>query len=134
MSAVIASWKRPSDEAITVLRKTALPIDVVLSQNDIPGSMNGLGFAQWARSVRPELKILMARTPEQTGQNAAELCGAGPTLKRPYEHKLVLDRIKRLLVARAQQLGGRGDTAVVVGGDALDIVSDKCRHNKPRYD
>ena len=65
----------------------------------------------------------MARTPEQTGQNAAELWGAGPTLKRPYEHKLVLDRIKRLLVARAQQLGGRGDTAVVVGGDALDIVS-----------
>jgi response regulator RpfG family c-di-GMP phosphodiesterase len=92
-----------TDEAIAVLQKTAIPVDVVLSEIDIPGSMNGVGFAQWARSIRPELKILLAGTPERTVQNAAELCGAGPMLKRPYEHKLVLDRIKRLLVARAQQ-------------------------------
>ena len=72
----------------------------------LPGSMNGFGFAQWARSVRPELKILLAGTPERTVRNAAELCEVGPTLKRPYDHKLVLDRIKRLLAARAQQ-GGR---------------------------
>jgi hypothetical protein len=66
--------------------------------------MNGFGFAQWARSVRPELKILLAGTPERTIQNAAELCEVGPTLKRPYDHKLVLERIKRLLT-RAQQRG-----------------------------
>jgi hypothetical protein len=62
-------------------------------------------FISW-RYDRPELKILLAGTPERTVKNAAELCGAGPMLKRPYEHRLVLDRIKRLLVARAQQ-GGR---------------------------
>jgi response regulator RpfG family c-di-GMP phosphodiesterase len=95
-----------TDEAIVILQKTNIPVDVVLSEIDIPGSMNGFGFAQWARSIRPELKILLAGTPERTVQNAAELCGAGPMLKRPYEHKLVLDRIKRLLAARAQQ-GGR---------------------------
>ena len=92
-----------TDEAIVILQKTNIPVDVVLSDIDIPGSMNGFGFAQWARSIRPELKILLAGTPERTVKNAAELCGAGPMLKRPYEHKLVLDRIKRLLVARAQQ-------------------------------
>src|SRR3984893_16300273 len=90
------------DEAIALLEKT-IPLDVVLSKIDIPGSMNGFGFAQWARSVRPELKILLAATPERTVRNAAELCEVGPTLKRPYDHKLVLDRIKRLLSARAQQ-------------------------------
>ena len=95
-----------TDEAIAILEKTAIPVDVVLSEIDIPGSMNGVGFAQCARSIRPELKILLAGTPERTVKNAAELCGAGPMLKRPYEHRLVLDRIKRLLVARAQQ-GGR---------------------------
>jgi response regulator RpfG family c-di-GMP phosphodiesterase len=91
------------DEAIALLEKTNIPLDVVLSKIDIPGSMNGFGFAQWARSVRPELKILLAATPERTVRNAAELCEVGPTLKRPYDHKLVLDRIKRLLAARAQQ-------------------------------
>ena len=37
--------------------------------------------------------------------NAAELCEVGPTLKKPYDHKHVLHRIKRL-AARAQQGGG----------------------------
>lgn len=95
-----------TDEAIAILQKTNIPVDVVLSDIDIPGSMNGFGFAQWARSIRPELKILLAGTPGRTVQNAAELGEAGPLLKKPYEHKLVLDRMKRLLAARAQQ-GGR---------------------------
>jgi CheY-like chemotaxis protein len=41
-----------TDEAIAVLEKTAIPVDVVLSEIDIAGSMNGVGFAQWARSIR----------------------------------------------------------------------------------
>jgi CheY-like chemotaxis protein len=80
------------DEALALLGKSSIPLDVVLIKIDIPGSMNGFGFAQWARSVRPELKILPAATPERTVRNAAELCEVGPTLKRPYDHKLVLDR------------------------------------------
>jgi response regulator RpfG family c-di-GMP phosphodiesterase len=95
-----------TDEAIGILQKPGIPVDVVLSEIDIPGSINGVGFAQWARSVRPELKILLAGTSGRMVQNTAELCGTGPRLKRPYEHMLVLVRIKRLLAARAQQ-GGR---------------------------
>jgi response regulator RpfG family c-di-GMP phosphodiesterase len=95
-----------TDEAMTIFQNTNFAVDVVLSEIDIPGSMNGFGFAQWARLVRPELKILLAGTPERTVRNAAELCEVGPTLKRPYAHRLVLDRIKRVLAARAQQ-GGR---------------------------
>ena len=82
------------DEAIALLEKTNIPLNVVLSKIDMPGAMNGFGFAQWARSIWPELKILLAGTPERTVRNAAELCEVGPTLKRPYDHKLVLDRIK----------------------------------------
>jgi response regulator RpfG family c-di-GMP phosphodiesterase len=52
-----------TDEAIVILQNTNIPVDVVMSEIDIPGSMNGFGFAQWARSVRPEMKILLAGTP-----------------------------------------------------------------------
>jgi CheY-like chemotaxis protein len=55
-----------TDEAMAILQKTDIPVDVVLSEIDIPGSMNGFRFAQWARSARPELKILLAGTPERT--------------------------------------------------------------------
>jgi CheY-like chemotaxis protein len=94
-----------TEEAIAILQKTDIPVDLVLSEIEIPGSMNGFGFAQWARSVRPELQILLAGTAGRAVQNAAELCEAGPLLMKPYDHKLVLDRIKRLLAARAQQGG-----------------------------
>ena len=66
-----------TDQAIAILERTNIPVEVVLSEIDIPGSINGFGFAQWARSVRPELQILLAGTPEHTVRNAAELCEAG---------------------------------------------------------
>jgi CheY-like chemotaxis protein len=69
-----------TDEAMAIFQKTNFHVDVMLSEIDIPGSMNGFGFAQWARSVRPELKILLAGTPERTVQNAAELCEVEPML------------------------------------------------------
>ena len=41
-----------TDEAIAILQKPGIPVDVVLSEIDIPGSINGVGFAQWVGSVR----------------------------------------------------------------------------------
>ena len=55
------------------MRHRDILVDVVLSDIDVPGSINGFGFAQRARSVRPELKILLAGIPGRTVQNAAEL-------------------------------------------------------------
>ena len=54
-----------TDEAMAIFQKTNFPVDVVLSEIDIPGSMNGFGFAQWARSVRPELKVHKRNTDER---------------------------------------------------------------------
>jgi CheY-like chemotaxis protein len=73
-----------TDEAIAILQKPGVPVDVVLSEIDIPGSINGVGFAQWVGSVRSELKILFAVSPGRTVQNVAELCGTGPKPKRSY--------------------------------------------------
>lgn len=94
-----------TDEAMGILQKTKVPVDVVLSEIDAPGLMNGLQFAEWARSLHPGLQILLAGTPGRTLRNAAELCVGGPTLKRPYDHQLVLDHVNRLLAARTR-LGG----------------------------
>jgi CheY-like chemotaxis protein len=80
-------------------------VDVVLSDVEMPGPMNGFGFAKWARSVRPGLKIVLAASPERATHAAAELCEHGPLLTKPYDHKLVLQHIKRLLAAREQQGG-----------------------------
>jgi hypothetical protein len=65
------------------------------------GTMKDFGFAQWARSVRPGVDIVLAGTPERAAHAAGELCEQGPHLMKPYEPKVVLDRIKGLLAARA---------------------------------
>jgi DNA-binding NtrC family response regulator len=92
-----------AEEAMTILQKPAIHVDVVLSDVELPGSMNGFGFAQWARSGRPGLKIILVGRPERTAHAAAELCEDGPLLMKPYDHKFVLDHIKRLLAARERQ-------------------------------
>jgi CheY-like chemotaxis protein len=74
-----------TDEAIEILQKTKVLVDVLLSEIDVPGSMNGLQFAELARSLHPGLQILLAGTPGRTLRNAAELCVGGPKLKRPYD-------------------------------------------------
>jgi CheY-like chemotaxis protein len=70
------------DEAMTVLQKPDIQVDVVLSDIELPGSMNGFAFAQWIRSVRPGLEVVLAANPERAAHAAAELCDEGPTLKR----------------------------------------------------
>ena len=90
-------------EATIILQKRDIQVDVVLTDIEMPGEMNGFGFAQWARSVRPESNIVLAGTPERAAHAAGELCEHGPILTKPYDHKIALDHIKRLLAARAQQ-------------------------------
>jgi CheY-like chemotaxis protein len=92
-----------ADEATAILQKQEIQVDVVLTDIEMPGAMNGFAFAKWARSVRPELHIVLAGTPERAAHAAGELCEHGPILTKPYDHKIALDHIKRLLAARAQQ-------------------------------
>jgi CheY-like chemotaxis protein len=92
-----------ADEAATILQKQDIQVDVVLTDIEMPGAMNGFAFAKWARTVRPEVHIVLAGTPERAAHAAGELCEHGPILTKPYDHKITLDHIKRLLAARAQQ-------------------------------
>src|SRR5580704_18027708 len=50
-----------ADEAATILQKQEIQVDVVLTDIEMPGAMNGFAFAKWARSVRPELHIVLDR-------------------------------------------------------------------------
>jgi DNA-binding NtrC family response regulator len=92
-----------ADEGKAILQKPDIQVDMILGEVDVPGSMNGFAFAQWARSVRPGLHIVLAGTPKRAVDAAAKLCDEGPSLTKPYDHQLVLAYIKRLLAARAQQ-------------------------------
>jgi two-component system, response regulator PdtaR len=80
-----------ADEALRILR-TSEPVDLLLTDVRMPGSMNGLQMAAMARSLRPPLKIavlsahVLAPPPE-----------ADVLFSKPYMTDRLIDGIQRLL-------------------------------------
>jgi DNA-binding NtrC family response regulator len=91
-----------ADEAMTVLQKATIPVDVLFSGVAMPGPLNGFVLAKRARELRPGLEVILAGTVERAAHEAADLCEESP-LPKPYESQVVVDRIKRLLAARRRQ-------------------------------
>ncbi len=88
-----------ADEAMTVLMHKETVVDIVFSDIEMPGAIDGFGLAKWIREHRPGLNVLLAGTVPRAVENAKELCEQGPVPK-PYEAQIVHNHIKRLLAAR----------------------------------
>jgi CheY-like chemotaxis protein len=88
-----------ADEAVLVLKQPDLVVDVLFTDIEMPGSMDGFALAQWSRSNRPGLEVILTGTVPRAVNAAANLCEEGP-LPKPYEPQSVHDRIRRLLAAR----------------------------------
>ena len=88
-----------ADEAITVLLHRDTVVEIVFSDIEMPGAMDGFGLAKWIREHRPATEIVLAGTVPRSVDAAKELCEAGP-LPKPYEAQAVHDHIRRLLSVR----------------------------------
>lgn len=88
-----------ADEAMAVLLHEETRVDVVFSDIEMPGSVDGFGLAKWIRKHRPGLDVILAGTVPRAVNAAHELCEAG-SLPKPYERHAVQDQIRRLLATR----------------------------------
>ena len=88
-----------ADEAMTVLLHKETVVDIVFSDIEMPGAVDGFGLAKWIREHRPGLDVLLAGTVPRAVDTAKELCEQGPVPK-PYDAQIVHNHIKRLLAAR----------------------------------
>jgi two-component system, response regulator PdtaR len=87
-----------ADDALAVLQTT--PVDLVMTDIRMPGSMNGLRLAELARSSWPNLKIVIAAG--QSGP-ALQMKDADAVFDKPYNPDRVVQRIKDLL-KRSEQI------------------------------
>jgi CheY-like chemotaxis protein len=88
------------DEALQVLEKGSVAVDVILSNVQTSGSMDGFALCHWVRTNRAEIGVILVGTISRAADAAAELCEEGPMLSKPYEPQTVVDRIRRLLAER----------------------------------
>jgi CheY-like chemotaxis protein len=91
-----------ADEALQILQSES-QIDLVLSDIEMPGSIDGFGLAQWIRKNRQGLVIILAGSAERAAKSAGELCDSGPTMSKPYDPQLLLDTIRQQLGLRASR-------------------------------
>ena len=89
-------------EAIAVLKHYQYAIKAMLTDAKLPGTVDGFSLAQWARNNHPDVKTLIAASPEKAAGIAGNLCDAGPLLSKPYAPEIVADRIRQLLAVRSR--------------------------------
>lgn len=95
-----------SDEAQRVICSGEQKVDIVLGDVGSCGEA-GFALAGWIRANSPGTEVVLAGTLPKTVEKAGELCGEGPALTKPYDHRLVLDHIRQLLAARERGSGLR---------------------------
>jgi CheY-like chemotaxis protein len=91
---------KTADEALTVL-ETNTAIDIVFSDIQMPGTMDGFALAQWLQRERPAIRVLLTSGVVKAAEVANDLCAEEPSLlPKPYDHAELLHRIKTLTAPR----------------------------------
>ena len=67
--------------------------DIVFSDVETPGSLDGFALARWIRREQPGVKVILTRARRDRLRVAGELFEAGPVLRKPYEVGEVARRI-----------------------------------------
>ena len=84
-------------EAIAILEASENPIDVVFSDVRMPGTMDGFALAQWIRTHRPGLPVLLTSGDKRMAETAEGLCEKQALLPKPYDFHVAVARIRALI-------------------------------------
>jgi DNA-binding NtrC family response regulator len=79
-----------ADEAARMLDRGIFAIDLVFSDADVPGILNGYALASWVVENKPELPVVLA---SGNGEAAAQWT----ELSKPYDIALAVHRIRTAL-------------------------------------
>lgn len=82
-------------EAVAVL-ESDLVVDLVFSDIQMPGVMDGVGLAAWVREHLPGVRVILTSGVVHASEVASGLCDEGP-IPKPYDHRRLADRIRHHL-------------------------------------
>jgi CheY-like chemotaxis protein len=72
-----------------------MPIDVLLTDLQMPGAMDGFGLALAARGSAPDMKVLVMSSflPESTGARLSPFA----FIEKPFRPQVLIDRVRTML-------------------------------------
>jgi len=83
-----------ADEAVTILQRADLAVDLVFTDVRMPGSMNGLALARWIGAHRPGLAVILTSADSKQADVARELGAPAPFLAKPYDVGTAIAKIQ----------------------------------------
>ncbi len=83
-----------ADDAIRML--AGQPVDIVCSDVQMPGTMNGIGLARWLRQFHPRIKTVLF-----SGDSTAYTDDFGPFLRKPFLPTELAEAVRQLLSAKS---------------------------------
>ncbi|MGG5891075.1 response regulator [Falsiroseomonas sp. HC035] len=99
-----------AEEAMTVLRAGDVAVDVIFSDVQMPGDMDGFDLARWVPTNRPEVRVLLTSgAPPAIVAKAGDLCeersgDEAGLLTKPYREREVVRRIEAMLARAARSV------------------------------
>ena len=85
-----------AEEAVTVL-EAEIEVDVLFTDVQLPGDLDGFGLAQWTRGHRPRTRIILTSGLDRAAHAASDLCSEVPYLRKPYDPERLAREIRRLV-------------------------------------
>lgn len=72
-------------------------MDIVFTDMEMPGPVDGFGLVQWLREYRPGLPVLVASGHALTLKLAPQLCDIRSVFATPYDQTRVAAAVAELL-------------------------------------
>ena len=91
-----------ADIALAVLESCSQHVQVLFTDIDMPGSMDGLDLANLVRQSRPEVAFLLTSGYLKIPRN--DLPGKIPFFSKPYEVDGIVNHIRKLTIGRRQKV------------------------------
>lgn len=88
-----------ADEAIGILSRDP-SVHLLFTDIVMPGALDGFGLAEWAKSVRPDLKVLYASGYSWAAAQAHGGKVHGAMLRKPYRSGELQRAVRAALAAR----------------------------------
>ena len=89
-----------ADEAVVMLASGTV-VDIVFSDVQTPGLMDGFELASWLHRQRPDVKVVLTSGYARAVDAADDMCRHAPLLAKPYTHEQVVHSIREILIAGA---------------------------------
>ena len=87
-----------ADEAFEILKRRSDQVRVVLTDVDMPGSMNGFEFARLVTQSWPEVGVLAISGKTRAGQR--DLPESAIFLPKPYDGQRLIGELRRVMEER----------------------------------